>query len=50
MGKPAEQATFDAAADALLTGARGFGHNDFKIPLTRRVLVTALRDLTGEPA
>ena len=38
------------AADALLTGARGFGHNDFKIPLTRRVLVAALRDLTGEPA
>lgn len=50
IGKPAEQATFDAAADALLTGARGFGHNDFKIPLTRRVLITALRDLTGEPA
>jgi xanthine dehydrogenase YagS FAD-binding subunit len=50
IGKPAEQATFDAAADALLTGARGFGHNDFKIPLTRRVLVAALRDLTGEPA
>jgi xanthine dehydrogenase YagS FAD-binding subunit len=50
VGKPAEQATFDAAADALLTGARGFGHNDFKIPLTRRVLITALRDLTGEPA
>ncbi len=50
VGKPAEQATFDAAADALLTGARGFGHNDFKIPLTRRVLITALRDLTGEQA
>lgn len=50
MGKPAEQATFDAAADALLTGARGFGHNDFKIPLARRVLITALRDVTGEPA
>ena len=50
VGKLAEQATFDAAADALLTGARGFGHNDFKIPLARRVLITALRDLTGEPA
>ncbi|MCD2316356.1 xanthine dehydrogenase family protein subunit M [Sphingomonas sp. IC-11] len=50
VGKLAGQATFDAAADALLKGARGFGHNDFKIPLTRRVLVTALRDLTGEPA
>ena len=50
VGKPAEQATFDAAADALLTGARSFGHNDFKIPLARRVLITALRDVTGEPA
>ena len=28
----------DAAADAVLRGARGFGANDFKIPLTRRTL------------
>ncbi|OWK31754.1 FAD binding domain-containing protein [Sphingomonas mucosissima] len=50
VGRAPEQAAFDAAADALLVGARGFGHNDFKIPLARRVLITALRDLTGEPA
>ncbi|SEJ77860.1 xanthine dehydrogenase YagS FAD-binding subunit [Sphingomonas sp. OV641] len=50
IGKPAGQAAFDAAADALLRDARGFGHNDFKIPLARRVLVAALRDLTAEPA
>ena len=28
----------DAAADAVLAGARGQGENDFKIPLTRRTL------------
>jgi xanthine dehydrogenase YagS FAD-binding subunit len=37
---------FTAAADALLAGARGFGSNDFKIPLARRVLIAALRELT----
>ena len=50
VGQAPTQAAFDAAADALLAGARGHGHNDFKIPLARRVLVTVLRDLTGEPA
>jgi len=37
---------FAAAADILLGEARGSGHNDFKIPLARRVLIAALRDLT----
>jgi xanthine dehydrogenase YagS FAD-binding subunit len=37
---------FEAAADALLADARGFGSNDFKIPLTRRLLIACLRDLT----
>jgi len=41
---------FDTAADLLLKNARGFGHNDFKIPLVRRVLIAALRDLTGDAA
>ncbi len=31
-----------AAADALLDGARGHGHNDFKIPLLRRTLAASL--------
>lgn len=50
IGQPPTQAVFDAAAEALLANARGFGHNDFKIPLARRLIVAALRDLTGEPA
>ena len=37
---------FEAAADALLANARGFGANDFKIPLARRTLIASLRELT----
>jgi xanthine dehydrogenase YagS FAD-binding subunit len=37
---------FAAAADALVAHARGFGSNDFKIPLARRTLIATLRDLT----
>jgi xanthine dehydrogenase YagS FAD-binding subunit len=39
---------FGAAADALLANAKGFGSNDFKIPLARRVLIASLRELTGD--
>lgn len=38
--------TFDAAADAVLQGARGYGANDFKIPLTRRTLHAVLGEIT----
>ena len=48
VGKPASDATFAAAADALLADARGFGSNDFKIPLARRTLIASLRELTGK--
>ncbi|MHB9880470.1 FAD binding domain-containing protein [Pacificimonas sp. ICDLI1SI03] len=43
---------FDRAADVLLNDAQGYGHNDFKIPLTRRTLKAVLRDAcnVGEPA
>jgi xanthine dehydrogenase YagS FAD-binding subunit len=37
---------FDAAADAVLQGARGRGHNDFKMALTRRVLAGVLAEAT----
>jgi xanthine dehydrogenase YagS FAD-binding subunit len=47
VGKPATMANFEAAADALLAEARGFGTNDFKIPLARRTLIASLRELTG---
>ena len=38
--------SFDAAADAVLEGARGHGGNDFKIPLTRRTLRAVLTEAT----
>ena len=41
-GKPADKANFQKAAEALLQGAKGFGHNDFKIELARRAVVRAL--------
>ena len=46
IGKAPSDAVFEAAADALLDGARGFGSNDFKIPLARRTLVATLRGVT----
>jgi len=50
LGQAPSTAVFETAADALLAEAKGQGSNDFKIPLTRRVLIACLRDLTGNPA
>ncbi|MFK5596363.1 FAD binding domain-containing protein [Methylobacterium sp. HMF5984] len=36
----------DDAVDAVLDGARGYGTNDFKIPLTRRTLRAVVTDAT----
>jgi xanthine dehydrogenase YagS FAD-binding subunit len=41
-----DSAAFSAAGDAVLEGARGFGGNDFKIPLTRRTLHSVLAEIT----
>jgi xanthine dehydrogenase YagS FAD-binding subunit len=41
-GKPAARDNFQKAAEALLYGAKGFGHNDFKIELAKRAVVRAL--------
>ncbi len=46
IGQRPSMATFEAAADALLADAKGFGSNDFKIPLARRTLIATLRELT----
>ena len=46
IGKAPSDAAFNAAADALLDGAKGFGTNDFKIPLARRTLIASLREVT----
>jgi xanthine dehydrogenase YagS FAD-binding subunit len=45
-GAPANAASFDAAAGAVLAGARGHGANDFKIPLARRTLHAVLAQAT----
>ena len=42
----ADTTTFNAAASAVLDSARGFGGNDFKIPLTRRTLHSVLAEMT----
>jgi xanthine dehydrogenase YagS FAD-binding subunit len=47
VGKVPSSEAFAAAADALVAEARGFGHNDFKIPLVKRTLIACLRDLTA---
>jgi xanthine dehydrogenase YagS FAD-binding subunit len=41
-GQEANEATFKAAADAVLREAKGYAHNGFKIELARRALVRAL--------
>jgi xanthine dehydrogenase YagS FAD-binding subunit len=41
------RASYDAAGSAALKNARGYGNNDFKIPLARRTLRTTLAEATG---
>lgn len=46
-----DDATIGQAADLLLQDAKGYGQNDFKIPLTRRLLKQVIqRALAGEGA
>jgi xanthine dehydrogenase YagS FAD-binding subunit len=47
IGATVTRASFDAAGRAGLMNARGYGYNDFKIPLARRTLRAALADATG---
>jgi xanthine dehydrogenase YagS FAD-binding subunit len=42
VGNAANSETFQTAAQAVLRGARGFGHNDFKIKLAERAVMRAL--------
>ena len=46
LGQPPSETLFDKAADILLENARGFGENDFKIPLARRTLHAVLAQAT----
>ena len=43
-GAAVGEASANAAADLVLQGARGFGHNDFKIPLARRTLRAVIQE------
>jgi xanthine dehydrogenase YagS FAD-binding subunit len=45
-GASAGEGAFSAAATAVLDGARGYGSNDFKIPLTKRTLRAVLAEAT----
>jgi xanthine dehydrogenase YagS FAD-binding subunit len=47
VGATVTRASFDAAGVAALRNARGYGHNDFKIPLARRTLRATLADAAG---
>ena len=50
IGQPASSETFDRAADILLENARGYGENDFKIPLARRTLHAVLEQAAEDAA
>ena len=50
LGQAPDNALFDKAADILLESARGFGENDFKIPLTRRTLHAVLSQAVEDAA
>ena len=50
LGHPPSELLFDKAADILLEDARGFGENDFKIPLARRTLHAVLAQATENAA
>ena len=47
VGAPATAATYAHAATLASRGMRGFGKNDFKIPLTRNAVEQALRTVGG---
>ncbi len=50
IGEQPSLALFDRAADLLLEGAKGYGENDFKIPLARRTLTAVLTQASGVDA
>jgi xanthine dehydrogenase YagS FAD-binding subunit len=48
IGKPANTATFKAAAEAALASAKTYEHNAFKVPLAKRTLIEALEELMAK--
>jgi xanthine dehydrogenase YagS FAD-binding subunit len=49
-GARSDREAFAEAADAALRGARGYGHNDFKIDLAKRTIRRTLADAAGDVA
>jgi xanthine dehydrogenase YagS FAD-binding subunit len=49
-GQAPSRAVFTAAAQSALRGARGYGQNDYKIPLAQRAIVRALQTASGSTA
>ena len=47
IGQSPSRELFEQAASTLLAEARGRGHNDFKIPLLRRTLISVLQQACG---
>lgn len=47
LGRPADEASFAAAAEAALQGARPLRHNGYKVPLLKALLKRAVRSLSG---
>jgi xanthine dehydrogenase YagS FAD-binding subunit len=45
-GESASPAVFARAGDAVTAGGRGYGHNDFKLPLVKRTLTSVLTAAT----
>ncbi len=43
IGQRPQHSQFEVFAEQLLAGAKGYGHNDFKIELARKAIVRALR-------
>ena len=44
VGKAPDSSAFADAADAAFAGARGYGTNDFKVPLAHRTLQAVLTE------
>jgi len=47
-GKSASEAVFRQAAELAMKGAKGYGHNNFKLKLAPNTLVEALKTATGK--
>jgi xanthine dehydrogenase YagS FAD-binding subunit len=46
-GSTPSEAVFAKAGDAVIAGGRGYGHNDFKLPLVKRTLTAVLTAATS---